>query len=205
MADDQHHFDFDLDRGIRAQVVEKLENSPLLLLSRGVGPQASGVYALYLKGKLVYIGKASKETTKSGRTLRMRFSEHAGKIGGRKNISLTDMKYRYLTFDSEWWVFAAEFALITHYAPEWNASGFGSKVPGQAVQELIVSANGTPYIRQRRRRANKEVNSVLSSIRKTQKNVVENCFVFSVRNATGKTPNTLLSIEGHFGKLAFYH
>jgi Eco29kI restriction endonuclease len=127
---DEHHFDFDLDRGIREQVVEKLESSPLLLLSRGVGPHASGVYALYLKGKLVYIGKASKETTKSGRTLRMRFSEHAGKIGGRKNISLTDMKCRYLTFDSEWWVFAAEFALITHYAPEWNASGFGSKVPG---------------------------------------------------------------------------
>lgn len=127
---DEHHFDFDLDRGIREQVVEKLESSPLLFLSRGVGPQASGVYALYLKGKLVYIGKASKETTKSGRTLRMRFSEHAGKIGGRKNISLTDMNCRYLTFDSEWWVFAAEFALITHYAPEWNASGFGSKVPG---------------------------------------------------------------------------
>ena len=31
---------------------------------------------------------------------------------------------------SEWWVFAAEYALITHFTPEWNASGFGSKVPG---------------------------------------------------------------------------
>jgi hypothetical protein len=31
-ADDQHFFDFDLDRGIREQVVEKLETSPLLLL-----------------------------------------------------------------------------------------------------------------------------------------------------------------------------
>lgn len=40
------------------------------------------------------------------------------------------MRCRYLTFDSEWWVFAAEFALITHYTPEWNESGFGSKVPG---------------------------------------------------------------------------
>ena len=27
---DPHHFDFDLDRGIREQVVEKLEASPLL-------------------------------------------------------------------------------------------------------------------------------------------------------------------------------
>lgn len=36
--DDPHHFEFDLDRGIRTQVVEKLETSPLLPLLRGVGP-----------------------------------------------------------------------------------------------------------------------------------------------------------------------
>ena len=40
------------------------------------------------------------------------------------------MKCRYLTFESEWWVFAAELAMITQYEPEWNTSGFGSKVPG---------------------------------------------------------------------------
>jgi len=127
---DRHHFDFDLDRGIRVQVVEKLESSPLLPLTKGTGPQVSGIYALYFKGKLVYIGKASKGTTKSKRTLRARLSEHVVKISGRKNISLGDMTCRYLTFASEWWVFAAEFALITEYQPEWNASGFGSKTPG---------------------------------------------------------------------------
>jgi len=62
--------------------------------------------------------------------LRARLTEHVSKISGRKNITLDDMKCRYLTFTSEWWVFAAEFALITHYQPEWNESGFGSKVPG---------------------------------------------------------------------------
>jgi len=128
--DDPHHFDFDLDRGIRAQVVEKLEGSPLLPLSKGVGPQASGIYALYFKGALAYIGKASRGTTKSKRTLRARLTEHAGKISSRKNIILADMQVRYLTFASEWWVFAAEFALISHYHPEWNESGFGSKTPG---------------------------------------------------------------------------
>jgi hypothetical protein len=129
-TDDPHHFDFDLDRGIRTQVVEKLESSPMLALTKGVGPQASGIYALYFKARLVYVGKASKGTTKSKRTLRARLAEHAAKIGGRRNITLDDVKCRYLTFPSEWWVFAAEFALITHYQPEWNASGFGSKVPG---------------------------------------------------------------------------
>jgi hypothetical protein len=128
--DDPHHFDFDLDRGIRAQVVEKLETSASLPLAKGVGPQTSGIYALYFKSSLVYIGKASKGTTKSKRTLRARLSEHVGKIGGRENIALADMTCRYLTFASEWWVFAAEFALITHYRPEWNESGFGSKTPG---------------------------------------------------------------------------
>lgn len=124
LAADPHHFDFDLDRGIRTQVVEKLEASPLLPLTRG-GPALS-----YFKGKLVYIGKASKGTTKSKRTLRSRLSEHVTKIATRQNITLAQMKCRYLTFSSEWWVFAAEFALMMHYQPEWNASGFGSKMPG---------------------------------------------------------------------------
>ena len=128
---DLHRFDFDLDRGIRSQVVEKLEQSPSLALEKNTGPQASGIYVLYFKGKLVYVGKASKGTTKSLRTLRARLNEHVGKIGLRQNITLADMTCRYLTFASEWWVFAAEFALITHYVPEWNASGFGSKMPGK--------------------------------------------------------------------------
>ena len=40
------------------------------------------------------------------------------------------MKCQYLTLASDWWAFAAEFALIAHYKPEWNGSGYGSKVPG---------------------------------------------------------------------------
>lgn len=127
---DPHHFDFDLDDGIRSQVIEKLESSPLLPLSLGVGPRESGVYALYYRDVLVYVGKASKETTKSGRTLRARLSEHRIKIAGRVNITPEDVQVRYLTFGSEWWVFAAEYALIVHYSPSWNYSGFGSKTPG---------------------------------------------------------------------------
>ena len=129
-GDNEHHFEFDLDRGIRDQVVEKLEASPILALTKGVGPQTSGIYALYFKRRLVYIGKVSKDLTKSKRTLRERLNEHVNKIGTRQNITLADMECRYLTFSSEWWVSAAEFALIVHYQPEWNASGFGSKTPG---------------------------------------------------------------------------
>jgi Eco29kI restriction endonuclease len=129
-ADDPHYFEFDLDEGIRAQVVKKLEAGPLLPLEKGVGPAASGIYALYYHDKLVYLGKASRTLTKSRRTLRSRLNEHVDKIGGRQNITLDEVKCRYLTFASDWWVFAAELALISHYEPEWNASGFGSKAPG---------------------------------------------------------------------------
>lgn len=129
-GDDPHFFDFDLNRGIRTQVVEKLESSPAAPLEKGAGPSESGIYALYYRDALVYIGKASKGTTTSRRTLRARLSEHVSKINGRRNITLAEMTCRYLTFSSEWWVFAAEFALITHYSPEWNTSGFGSKTPG---------------------------------------------------------------------------
>lgn len=59
---DSHHFEFDLDKAISTQAVEKLETTPLLHLSRNIGPHESGIYALYFKRRLVYIGKASKGT-----------------------------------------------------------------------------------------------------------------------------------------------
>ncbi len=127
---DPHRFEFDLDRGIKEQVIAQLEASPLLDLTDGVGPRESGIYALYYNTRLVYVGKASTGLTASGRTLRARLGEHRRKIAGRRNITLADMQCRYLTFVSDWWVFAAELALMTHYTPEWNSSGFGSKTPG---------------------------------------------------------------------------
>ncbi len=129
--DDPHRFVFDLDKGIRAQAVEKVEASPLLPLKKDAGPPASGIYVHYHKGVLVYLGKASKGTTKSKRTLRGRLNEHVDKILSRRNITIDEVQCRYLTFNSEWWVFAAELALISHYHPAWNTTGFGSKIPGK--------------------------------------------------------------------------
>ena len=140
MSADPHHFEFDLDRGIRDQLVKQLEASPRVALQQGVAPAESGIYALYYRGDLVYVGKASSGTTKSRRTLRTRLNEHVSKIEKRQNISLTDMTCRYLTFESDWWVFAAEFALMEHYRPEWNDSGFGSKVPGKGRPGIKTSS-----------------------------------------------------------------
>lgn len=131
MSDSNHFFRFDLDTAIRAQVIDRLKNSPQVQLDKSIGPQESGIYALYYGGDLVYVGKASKETTKSNRTLRTRLNEHVNKISKRQNIEVGDIYVRFLTFESEWWVFAAEFVLIAYFNPPWNYSGFGSKVPGK--------------------------------------------------------------------------
>jgi hypothetical protein len=128
--DDPHLFRFNLDRAIRDQLLTHLESVPLLPLTRGVGPAESGIYALYHVDKLVYVGKVSKATTKSGRTLRLRLNEHVRKISGRRKISLDDVFVRYVTFESEWWLFAAEYVLIAYFRPAWNLSGFGGKPPG---------------------------------------------------------------------------
>lgn len=129
--DPAHLFEFNIDRAILDQVVQRMEASPLRPLVKGVGPKLSGVYALFWKGEMVYVGKATRELTKSKRDLRARLNEHVGKIEGRQNISLDEVQVRYLTFQSEWWVFAAEYALIIHYSPAWQNSGFGSKTPGR--------------------------------------------------------------------------
>ena len=127
---DPHRFEFNLDRGIRDQVIERLKTSPLHCLADDDAPRASGIYALYHHERLVYVGKSSG-FTKSKRTLRARLAEHKRKIAGRRHITLEEMQFRYLTFDSEWWVVAAELAMMETYTPEWNDSGFGSKVPGR--------------------------------------------------------------------------
>lgn len=128
--DDPHHFTFDLDAGIREQLITHLENAPRLALGKGVGPRESGLYALYFDGSLVYIGKATKTFTKSGRTLRDRLGEHVRKLTQRTGGDLSKFEVTYATFDSDWWVVAGEVALIRHLDPPWNESGFGSKTPG---------------------------------------------------------------------------
>jgi len=129
---DKHLFVFEMDRAIRSQVIEKLEASPRLVLSENVAPPLKGVYTLYRKSKLVYAGKAMHTT------LRRRLAEHTMKIKGRRNITLKEMSCRFLTIESDWFVRAAEEALIVTYKPIWNASGFGSHVPGRGRPGIRV-------------------------------------------------------------------
>ena len=127
-----HLFFFEMDRAIHTQVIEKLEASPQLSLSETAAPSLKGVYVLYRKSKLVYAGKALHTT------LRRRLAEHTVKIRGRRNIALAEMRCRFLTIESDWFVRAAEEALIVTYRPVWNASGFGSHIPGRGRPGIRV-------------------------------------------------------------------
>jgi len=121
---DQHEFFFEFDKAFNHQLIEKFEASPAHPLTEEVAPRCKGVYALYHRGDLVYAGKALQ--TKLGR----RLSEHYRKIAGRRNIEVGDITCRFLVIEGDWFVRAAEDALIQNYNPLWQTSGFGSHVPG---------------------------------------------------------------------------
>src|SRR5437879_6574158 len=91
---------------IPAHLLERFEESPLLLFPPPSLPAETGIYGLYLRSELVYIGKATGKSN-----LRRRFSEHARKIGGRKNIALAQLQCRFLIIAEEW-VHYAEHHLI---------------------------------------------------------------------------------------------
>jgi len=109
---------------IPTHLLERFEESPLLPFPPQRLPPVMGIYGLYLRGQLVYIGKATGQNH-----LRMYLWDHAHKIGGRKNIKFSQLQCRFLMIAEEW-VHYAEHHLIDHYKPEWNGSGFGSHIPG---------------------------------------------------------------------------
>lgn len=134
---DGHEFFFEFDRAFNHQLVEKFEASPEHPLAPDVVPSQTGVqtgvYALYRKGQLVYAGKALNTT------LARRLSEHYRKIARRRNIDVSDVFCRFLLIESDWFVRAAEDALIQHYTPLWQSSGFGSHVPGRGRPGIRTS------------------------------------------------------------------
>jgi len=121
---DQHEFVFEFDKAYNHQLIEKFEASPEHPLTEDVAPREKGVYAVYLRGQLVYAGKAIQTR------LNRRLAEHYRKIVSRQNIDVREVTCRFLEIRGDWFVRAAEDALIQNYRPAWQTSGFGSHVPG---------------------------------------------------------------------------
>ena len=130
---DRHEFFFEFDKAFNHQLIEKFEASPEHPLTPDVAAPLKGVYALYYQGELVYAGKALNTT------LARRLTEHFRKIAGRRNIEVSDVSCRHLIIEADWFVRAAEDALIQYYMPLWQSSGFGSHVPGRGRPGIRMS------------------------------------------------------------------
>ncbi len=130
---DEHEFYFEFDKAYNQQLIEKFETSPAHPLTEDVAPGEKGVYALYFRRELVYAGKALNTR------LNRRLAEHFRKIAFRRNIDTGDVSCRFLVIRGDWFVRAAEDALIQNYRPAWQASGFGSHIPGVGRPGIRVS------------------------------------------------------------------
>lgn len=127
------HFTFDLTGALARQLeasLPGLTQAPLTLDALEEVQAAPGIYQLYLRGELIYIGKADKN-------LRARLADHHKKISGRLRISIDDMSFTGLYLEGTWIPVGPEQMLInarkqmTGAEPLWNTNGFGMNDPGR--------------------------------------------------------------------------
>lgn len=126
-------FEFDLPTALLRELIQLLDlmpAAPLDMASAIAIPEEQGVYQLFFKGTLVYVGKTDAEAG-----LRARLRRHAKKIQHRHGLDPAEVSFKAVRV----FVFTAvdlETQLIKHYkdngtAPVWNLSGFGSNDPGR--------------------------------------------------------------------------
>ncbi|WP_323953699.1 GIY-YIG nuclease family protein [Aeromonas caviae] len=134
--------EFDLPSALLDQLVKLFDEMPEGPLDEKTVQQiddAQGVYQLFLKGQLVYIGKTDAQ---SG--LRSRLLRHSKKICSRRNLDHDTIGFKAVRV----FVFTAmdlEELLIKHFKasstpPIWNLSGFGSNDPGRNRDHTVLKA-----------------------------------------------------------------
>lgn len=124
-------FEIDVITALSEQLVQALKDlSPGGLTAANIESvlPEEGVYVLFHKKKLVYVGRAEN--------LRKRLGDHMKKIGGRLGIQLSDMRFKCLYVHKNWTALAPEKALIEHFKGQrgrgsWNGIGFGPHDPGR--------------------------------------------------------------------------
>lgn len=137
-------FEFDLPAALLEQLIailDGMEQGPLLPDTTRAIPNAQGVYQLYHREKLVYVGKTDGQAG-----LRQRLSRHAWTIQSRDKLDVRELSFKAV----EVLVFSAmdlETALIASYRrrkenPAWNGSGFGSNDPGRRRDTTALKQDG---------------------------------------------------------------
>ncbi|MEU9981665.1 Eco29kI family restriction endonuclease [Streptomyces sp. NPDC050856] len=121
-----------------AEALERLESAELSERNLAALEERPGVYQLYHKGSLVYVGKADQRH----KGLPGRLRNHLRKLSGRRNIDPADISFRCLYVDEDFSALAPEQLLINHHRSRggipWNNSGFGSKDPGRRRDRTVL-------------------------------------------------------------------
>lgn len=126
------HFEIDIIWALSEQLLtalERLDPAALTIDSINALEKGQGIYQLYSRGSLVYVGKAQN--------LKKRLVEHHDKIAGRLNIDVVDVAFTCLFVHPNWTGLAPEAALINHHkkarkgACAWNGNGFGPHDTGR--------------------------------------------------------------------------
>ncbi|MCZ9354889.1 GIY-YIG nuclease family protein [Streptomyces sp. IPPR8] len=135
------HFRLSITKALGDQLAEALERLGSAELSEpnlAALEERPGVYQLYHKGALVYVGKADRRH----KGLPGRLRNHLRKLSGRRNIHLADISFRCLYVDEDFSALAPEQLLINHHRSRggipWNNSGFGSKDPGRRRDRTVL-------------------------------------------------------------------
>lgn len=124
-------FSLSVTRALSEQMAAALaELTPARLTSEALDvlQPLPGVYQLYHRGELVYVGKADQ-------SLPRRLERHLAKLRGRLNIELADVTFTCLYVDEDLDALAPEKMLIDRFRAQgrvrWNFNGFGNNDPGQ--------------------------------------------------------------------------
>jgi hypothetical protein len=124
-------FSLSVTRALADQMASALsELTPGRLTSEALNglDEYPGVYQLYHRGELVYVGKADQ-------SLPQRLEKHLAKLSGRLNIEIRDVTFTCLYVDEDLDALAPEKMLIDRFRSQgrvrWNFNGFGNNDPGQ--------------------------------------------------------------------------
>jgi hypothetical protein len=137
------HFEIDIIHALSSQLVaafSKLDAATLTADEVSSLPKGQGVYKLYHRESLVYVGKAD--------SLKKRLGEHRHKISGRLNIDVADMAFKCLFVHPNWTTLAPEDSLIKYYRKAgegecaWNGNGFGPHDPGRERETTNKAPDG---------------------------------------------------------------
>jgi hypothetical protein len=125
-------FEIDIISALSSQLVaafEKLDVGPLDESALKSLEQGQGVYQLFHKAALSYVGQA--------KSLKNRLTQHRAKISGRRSIDVADMGFKCLYVHKNWTALAPEDSLIKYHRTlgegvcPWNGNGFGNHDPGR--------------------------------------------------------------------------